>query len=83
MKYHTPRLSGPAPQFSLLGTVPALSVQHIAAGYLVYSKWPGFLGATSLAVGSPFLQGPCFNGGKVGHVKKCCPLLQSLAQSGK
>ena len=67
MKYHTPP-SCPAPQFSLAGAVPALSAQRIAAGYPVYGKWPGILGAES---------------GKVGHVKKFCPLLQSLAQSGK
>jgi uncharacterized protein YeaO (DUF488 family) len=40
-KYHAPPPSGPAPQCSLSGTVPALSAQHIAAGYLVYGKWPG------------------------------------------
>ena len=34
-KYHTPP-SGPAPHFTLSGTVPALSAQHIAAGYPVY-----------------------------------------------
>ena len=82
-KYHTPPPSASAPHFSLSGTVPALSAQHIAAGYPVYGKWPGVLGAASSAVGSPPLQGPCFNCGKVGHVKKFCPLLQSLAQSGK
>ena len=31
----------------------------------------------------PPLQGPCFNCGKMGHVKNFCPLLQRFAQAGK
>ena len=68
---YAPPPSSPATQFGLSGTVPA--------GYpmATYSKWPGVVGSAS-AVGPP-LQGPCFNCGKVGHVKKFCPLLQSQA----
>ena len=81
---YTPPPSGPATQFSLSGAMPVLGTQRFAsAGYPVYGKWPGVLGAASTALASPPLQGPCFNCGKVGHVKKFCPLLQTLAQGGK
>ena len=70
-------------QYSLSGTVPVVNAQQFAGGYPTYGKWPGVLGATSTALVSPPLQGPCFNCGKVGHVKNFCPLLQALAQGGK
>ena len=80
LKYTTPP-SGPATQFSLSGAMPA---QQFAGGYPVqYSKWPGVLGAASAAIATPPLHGRCFNCGKVGHVKRYCPLLQPMAQSGK
>ena len=78
MKY-TPPPSGPATQFCLSGAMPVLSAQQFAsAGCPVY-----VLGSASTALASPPLQGPCFNCGKVGHVKKFCPLLQTLAKGGK
>ena len=77
---YTPPPSGPATHFSLSGAMP---VQQFAGGYPVYGKWPGVLGVTATTLASPPLQGPCFNCGKVGHVKKLCPLLQTLAQGGK
>ena len=61
-------------------TVPVVNAQQFAGGYPTYGKWPGVLGATSTALASPR---PLFYCGKVGHVKKFCPLLQALAQGGK
>jgi hypothetical protein len=61
------------------GAVPDWNQQ--VAGISTY-KCPGVVGAAS-AAGLP-LQGPCFNGGKTGHVNKFCPLLQAFtAQAGK
>lgn len=68
-------LSG-ASQLSLMGAVP-VTPQHIVG----YPKWSGAISAAAAA--SPPLQGPCFNCGKVGHVKKFCPLLQGASTSGK
>ena len=73
-----PSLAGPPPaQYG--GAVQGLN-QHVA-GSSPYTWTPGVVGAAS-AAGLP-LQGPCFNCGKVGHVKKFCPLLQTFAQAGK
>ena len=82
---YAPPPSGPAAQYSLSGAMPVLNTQQFATAsyHPVYGKWPGVVGASSTALSSPPLQGPCFNCGKVGHIKKFCPLLQALAQSGK
>ena len=70
-KTYGPLINTAAGQLPLSGTVPIMPAQQSAA----YSaKWPGALSATAAV--SPPLQGPCFNCGRVGHVKKFCPLLQ-------
>ena len=73
-----PSLAGPPPaQYS--GAVQGLN-QHVA-GSSPYKWSPGVVSAASAA--GPPLQGPCFNCGRVGHVKKFCPLLQAVVQTGK
>lgn len=74
---YAPPPSGMAAQLSVLGMVPL--VAQPVAGYA--TKWPGTMNAVSAR--SPPLQGPCFNCGIVGHVKKFCPLLQGASTSGK
>ena len=56
------------------GTVP-LMAQRQTAGYP--AKWSG------AAAAGPPLQGPCFNCGMVGHVRKFCLMLQVSVPGGK
>ena len=74
--YYAQPFSGVS-QLNLMGAVPVMTPQHIVG----YPKWSGAISAAAAA--SPPLQGPCFNCGKVGHVKKFCPLLQGAYTSGK
>jgi hypothetical protein len=71
--------NAPPAQSGWAGAVPGWNQQ--VAGISAF-KWPGGVGAAPAA--GPPLQGPCFNCGKTGHVKKFCPLLQAFAaQAGK
>ena len=70
--------NGGAAPLCAAGSVPAFTPRQNIADF---SKWPGALNAT--AVASPPLQGPCFNCGRVGHVKKFCPMPVGFLSGGK
>ena len=76
-RYIFPANGGAAP-LSAAGSVAAFSPRQNIADF---SKWPGAF--NTAAVASPPLQGPCFNCGRVGHVKKFCPIPVGFLSGGK